>query len=151
MVENGCSLLLCLLRGCILVLIFVYVLPVFMELQNLAGIPGGRVMHTMAVGMFVIKREQTENFQKIVDQNKVKQMIPTKAKPMKRGVSKMKVQKRQMGGIARMDFEAEWTFEGGPNEKSRRCQGPNPLSIRRVCQYAGKVDIWQCQGWVVPR
>lgn len=33
-VENGYSLLLCLLRGCILVLIFVYVLPVLWELQE---------------------------------------------------------------------------------------------------------------------
>lgn len=36
----------------------------------------------------------------------------------------------------RIEFKAEWTFEGSPKYlKSRRCREPNPLSIRSVCQY----------------
>ena len=42
-VKNGYALFLCLLRGCILVLIFVYILPlVFRSMGNLAGLCGGR-------------------------------------------------------------------------------------------------------------
>ncbi len=41
-----------------------------------------------------------------------------------------------------MDFEVEWTFEGDTEmKKSRYCREPNPLSIRRVCQYMERVDI----------
>ena len=66
-VENGYSLLLCLLRGCILVLIFVYVLPVFMGVTGIWLAYPAAELCTMAVGMFVIKRTDRKNFQKIVD------------------------------------------------------------------------------------
>ena len=66
-VENGYSLLLCLLRGCVLVLIFVYVLPVFIGVTGIWLAYPAAEFCTMAVGMFVIKRTDRKNFQKIVD------------------------------------------------------------------------------------
>lgn len=60
-------MLLCLLRGCVLVLIFVYVLPVFMGVTGIWLAYPAAELCTMAVGMFVIKRTDRKNFQKIVD------------------------------------------------------------------------------------
>lgn len=55
-VKNAYSLLLCLLRGCILVLVFVYVLPLFMGVTGVWLAYPIAELCTMAVGMFVIKR-----------------------------------------------------------------------------------------------
>ena len=48
-----------------------------------------------------------------------------------------------------MDFNSEWTFEGGLNEKSRRRREPNPLSIRSVCQYVRKWTFVNLSGTAI--
>ncbi len=63
-------------------------------------------------------------------------MISTKAKPMrKRSKLEKKSQRAADGGIAVWTLKLNGLSRAARNEKSRRCREPNPLSIRRVCQY----------------
>lgn len=73
-------------------------------------------------------------------------MIPTKAKPMrKRSKLEKKLQRAADGGIVVWILKLNGLSRAARNEKSRRCREPNPLSIRRVCQYMERVDIEKCQ------
>ncbi len=47
----------------------------------------------------------------------------------------MKLQRAADGGIAVWTLKLNGLSRAARNEKSRRCREPNPLSIRRVCQY----------------
>ena len=50
----------------------------------------------------------------------------------------MKLQRAADGGIAVWTLKLNGLSRAARNEKSRRCREPNPLSIRRVCQYMVK-------------
>lgn len=63
-------------------------------------------------------------------------MIATKAKPMrKKSKLEKKSQRAADGGIVVWTLKLNGLSRAARNEKSRRCREPNPLSIRRVCQY----------------
>ena len=45
-----------------------------------------------------------------------------------------------------MDFEAEWTFEGGLKSAGEYgTSGTEPVINQACMSVHGKVDIWQCQ------
>ena len=54
--KNGCSLLLCLLRGCVLVILFAYLLPAFLDLTGIwAAFPAAELV-TMVIGIWLTAR-----------------------------------------------------------------------------------------------